>query len=93
VYTSYKNEGGIPVFDPIPVKVSVGNFMELEPLIINDVGVSFSKETFINKDGLHLPIYVEADISLSFWLTPTPNVPFLKLFGSEVFNGASYPTA
>jgi len=72
-------------FNPLPVRVSYGQSMDIEPLVIQKVDTTFSKETFITADGKHRPIFVETTIAFNFWLTPAPNLEFASLFGEELF--------
>lgn len=78
-------------FNPLPVRVSVGQHMDIEPLVITGVNTSFSKETFINYSGSkndkgrHLPIFVYTTISFKYWLNPAPNLEFTSLLGEELF--------
>lgn len=72
-------------FDPLPVRCSIGQFIDIEPMVISNVAISLSNETFINKDGKHLPIFISVNIQLKFWMQPPPNFEFMKLLGEEMF--------
>ena len=72
-------------FDPLPVRVSLGQYMDLEPLVITNMKVDFSKETFINKEGRHVPVTCSVAISFKFWMNPAPNLHFVSLLGHEMF--------
>jgi len=72
-------------FDPLPVRVSVGQYVDIEPLVINKVNIDFSKETFVHNSGRHLPITCSVNISFEFWLRPAPNKQFASLLGRELF--------
>ncbi len=72
-------------FDPVPVRCSIGHYIDIEPLIINKLGIEFSDNTFINSDGRHLPIFCSVSITFDFWLTPAPKLQFLSLLGNEMF--------
>jgi hypothetical protein len=63
----------------------VGNYIDLEPLVIDDVSVSFSKENFRADDGYDYPLTVDVTIAFSFWLTPAPKLEFMKFLGQEMF--------
>ena len=77
-------------FDPIPIRLCVGQYIDVEPLVITDLNISFSKEQYLsdvmqNGVPLHLPIFCTAEIGLSFWVNPSPNLQFMKLLGTEIF--------
>lgn len=72
-------------FDPLPVRVSVGQYVDIEPLVITEVNTEFSGETFINSDYRHLPIFCSVNISFDFWMMPGPNLEFMSLLGNEIF--------
>lgn len=84
-------------FNPLPVRVSVGQYMDIEPLVITAVNTSFSKETFINysgtkdKRGRHLPIMVTTDITFQYWLNPAPDLQFASILGQELFGTEPVP--
>lgn len=76
-------------FDPLPVRVCVGQYMDLEPLVITNMAVSFSKETYINKEARHVPITCFVILKFNFWMNPAPDLHFLSLFGHEMFGDKS----
>lgn len=82
-------------FNPLPVRVSVGQYMDIEPLVITKVNTTFSKETFINysgkEKGRHLPITVTVDIGFEYWLNPSPDLEFTSLLGEELFGESPIP--
>lgn len=85
-------------FNPLPVRVCVGQYMDIEPLVIIGVNTQFSKESFINYKGIddtvgrHLPIFVTTTIRFKYWLTPAPNLAFTSLLGQELFGTDPVPT-
>lgn len=74
-------------FDPLPVRCSIGQFIDIEPLVISGVSIAFSNETFVNAEGRHLPIFVSVNIQFKFWMQPAPNLEFMQLLGEEIFGG------
>jgi hypothetical protein len=72
-------------FDPVPVRCSIGHYIDIEPLVITKLGIEFSDNTFINSDGRHLPIFCSVSITFDFWLVPAPKLQFLSLLGNEMF--------
>lgn len=77
--------GGEITANPLPVRVTIGHYMDLEPMVIDNVKITMSKEQFISPDGTHLPILVTADVSLSYWMQPGPTKDFISLLGNEMF--------
>ena len=72
--------------DPIPVRCSIGHYVEIEPLVISGIKYSFSKDTFIHeKTGRHLPVTCSISITFKFWMTPAPKLEFMQLIGREMF--------
>ena len=80
-----KMDGYVTSVNPYPVRLSVGHFLDVEPLVIRNVSTHFSKETFINSKGLHLPIFVETTITFTYWMNPSPDQEFVKILNTEVF--------
>ena len=78
--------GGEITANPLPVRISVGHYLDLEPVVLTDVKISASKEQFISKDGTHLPIWVSADVNFDYWMQPGPTKDFMSFLGSEVFD-------
>jgi len=72
-------------YDPLPVRVCVGQYMDIEPLVITGIDVLFSKETYINTNGRHVPITCSVTIKFKFWMNPSPDLNFLSLCGEEMF--------
>ena len=74
------------VLDPIPVRCSIGHYADVEPLVIEDIKVVFSKDTFVEQStGRHLPVKCTVTIQFKFWLTPAPKLEFMELLGKEMF--------
>lgn len=72
--------------DPIPVRCAVGHYIDLEPLVIENIKVNFSKDQFVHPDsGRHLPLVCSVTITFGFWMTPAPKVQFMNLLGAEMF--------
>lgn len=71
--------------DPIPVRCSIGHYLDLEPLVINNLSIKFSPDTFLHESGLHLPITCTVEIGFKFWMVPAPKLEFMKLLGNEMF--------
>ena len=72
--------------DPSPVRVSIGESWDLEPLIITGLIIKPSKETFIEPTThAHLPITVEAQINLDYWITPRSGQENMAIAGQEIF--------
>lgn len=77
---------GISVtMNPMPVRVSIGHIMDLQPMVIDHVKVSCSHEQFVSSDGTHLPLFVNADVTVSYWLNPNPDSEFFGFMGDEIF--------
>jgi hypothetical protein len=77
--------------DPIPVRCSIGHYIDIEPLVINGLEIKFSPDTFLHETGMHIPVTCSVDISMAFWMTPAPKLEFMKLVGQEMFGeGMSY---
>jgi hypothetical protein len=83
-------------FDPLPVRLWVGHYMDIEPLVINKMDISFSKETFRTYDGKNdssdMPIFCTVTLSFSYWMNPAPKMEFMNLIGTEMF-GESFDPA
>ena len=77
--------GGEIVANPLPVRVSIGHYLDLEPMVIDKVKISTSNEQFISADGTHLPVFVNADVNVSYWMQPGPTKDFISILGNEVF--------
>lgn len=72
-------------FDPLPVRVSIGAFIDIEPLVINKIATTFSTELFVAKDGKQLPVFATTTIGFKMWMNPRPDMQWLKLLGTELF--------
>jgi hypothetical protein len=77
--------GGEITANPLPVRVSIGHYMDLEPMVINGVKFNASTEQFVSADGTHLPVFIDAEVSVSYWMQPGPTKDFLSILGTEVF--------
>ena len=72
--------------DPSPVRVSIGQSWDLEPLVITGLTIKPSKETFIEPTThAHLPITMEVQIGLDYWLTPRAGQENMSIAGQEIF--------
>lgn len=88
VYDMYELSGLISTINPLPVRLSIGHYLDMEPMVIEAIKTKFSKEVFINEQGKHLPIYAEVTISLKMFLNPTPDQQFIKILDTEAFGYA-----
>ena len=77
--------GGEITANPLPVRVSIGHYFDLEPMVINSVKIYASQEQFISSDGTHLPMFMNADVNVSYWMQPGPTKDFISILGNEVF--------
>ena len=73
------------VLAPNPVRVTIGNVLDVEPMVINDVNIFPSEELFINSIGASIPVTMKVRVSLSQWMTPGPNHDFIHLIGDNLF--------
>ena len=71
--------------DPLPVRVNVGHYIDIEPMVITGIKVTFSREQFVAPNGRHLPIFCTVNISFTSWMTPSPDLEFMQLLGTEMF--------
>lgn len=78
--------GGEITANPLPVRITIGHYLDLEPVILTSVKITASKEQFISKDGTHLPLWVSADVNFDYWMQPGPTKDFMSFLGSEVFD-------
>lgn len=87
VHTGINNFfGANTTINPLPVRVCVGQHIDVEPLVITGISTKFSKETFISEiQGRHLPLFAYTTISFKYWLTPAPNLQFVNILGTEIF--------
>lgn len=77
--------GGEITANPLPVRVSIGHYMDLEPMVIDNVSFRASNEQFVSADGTHLPVFIDAEVNVSYWMQPGPTKDFLSILGTEVF--------
>ena len=77
--------GGEITANPLPVRVSIGHYMDLEPMVITGVKFNASTEQFVSADGTHLPVFIDAEVNVSYWMQPGPTKDFLSILGTEVF--------
>lgn len=77
--------GGEIVANPLPVRVSIGHYLDLEPMVIDKVAIRASNEQFISGDGTHLPVFINAEVTVSYWMQPGPTKDFISILGNEVF--------
>lgn len=77
--------GGEITANPLPVRVSIGHYLDLEPMVIDSVKIYSSTEQFVSADGTHLPIFMNADVTVSYWMQPGPTKDFISVLGNEVF--------
>jgi hypothetical protein len=85
--------GGEITANPLPVRVSIGHYLDLEPMVIESVKFMASNEQFISKDGTHLPIFITAEVQVSYWMQPGPTKDFISILGNEVFGQfVKYPS-
>lgn len=77
--------GGEIVANPLPVRVSIGHYLDLEPMVITSVKINCSSEQFVSADGTHLPLFVSADVGVDYWMQPGPTKDFISILGNEVF--------
>ena len=74
------------VLVPNPVRVTIGNVLDVEPMVINEVNIIPSEELFINSIGASIPVTMKVRVSLSQWMTPGPNHDFIHLLGDNLFH-------
>ena len=78
--------GGEITANPLPVRVSIGHYLDFEPMVINSVRIQASNEQFISPDGTHLPVFINAEVQVSYWMQPGPTKDFISILGNEVFS-------
>lgn len=78
--------GGSITVNPVPVRLTMGHIIDIEPLVIENVNIIASKEQFISEDGTHIPLFVTARIKFGMWMIPDPNKGFAQFMGDDVFN-------
>lgn len=82
--------GGSLTMNPMPVRLTMGHILDIEPLVITGVHISGSKEQFMTDDGSNIPLFVNADIQFAMWMNPDPNKGYLRWLGDDVFNGGYF---
>lgn len=78
--------GGSLTVNPLPVRLTMGHQLDIEPLVITNIKVSGSKEQFMTTDGSNIPLFISVDISFSMWMIPDPNKGFVQYLGDDLFN-------
>jgi hypothetical protein len=73
------------VLVPNPVRVTIGNVLDIEPMVIENVKIQPSEELFINSIGASIPVTMKVSVTLKPWLTPGPNHDFIHLIGDNLF--------
>lgn len=73
------------VLVPNPVRVTIGNVLDVEPMVIESVNIIPSEELFINSIGASIPVTMKVRVRLSQWMTPGPNHDFIHLIGDNLF--------
>lgn len=73
------------VLVPNPVRVTIGNVLDVEPMVIEHVKIIPSEELFINSIGASIPVTMKVTVSLKPWMTPGPNHDFIHLIGDNLF--------
>lgn len=71
---------------PLPVRVSIGHTIDVQPMVITDVKIECSDEQFISTIcGAHLPVNVTATITVDKWMNVAPSQEWLSMLGIEQF--------
>lgn len=78
--------GGSLTINPLPVRLTMGHQLDIEPLVITNIKVSGSQEQFMTTDGSNIPLFVNMDISFAMWMIPDPNKGFVQYLGDDLFN-------
>lgn len=78
--------GGSLTVNPVPVRLTMGHIIDIEPLVIERVNIIASREQFISEDGTHIPLFVTARIKFGMWMIPDPNKGFAQFMGDDIFN-------
>jgi hypothetical protein len=78
--------GGSLTVAPMPVRLTLGHILDIEPLVITGLKISGSKEQFMTTDGTNIPLFVNAEITFDMWMIPDPNKGFVRWLGDDVFN-------
>lgn len=77
--------GNTMTIDPLPVRLTVGHILDVEPLVITGVSLVCSKEQYVSPDGSHLPLFVTAKVDFDMWMMPNPNTGFIQFMGDALF--------
>ena len=71
---------------PLPVRVSIGHTIDIQPMVITSVKIECSDEQFISTIcGAHLPVNVTATITVDKWMNVAPSQEWLSMLGIEQF--------
>lgn len=73
------------VLVPNPVRLTIGNILDVEPMVIENVNITPSEELFINSIGASIPVTMKVTVTLKPWMTPGPNHDFIHLIGDNLF--------
>lgn len=73
------------VLVPNPVRLTIGNILDVEPMVIENVSITPSEELFINSIGASIPVTMKVTVTLKPWMTPGPNHDFIHLIGDNLF--------
>lgn len=73
------------VLVPNPVRLTIGNVLDVEPMVIEDVTITPSEELFVNSLGASIPVTMKVSVTLKPWMTPGPNHDFIHLIGDNLF--------
>lgn len=79
--------GGSLTMNPMPVRLTMGHILDIEPLVITNVAIKGSKEQFMTTDGSNIPLFITADITFDMWMNPDPNKGYIRWLGDDIFNG------
>lgn len=78
--------GGSLTLNPLPVRLTMGHQLDIEPLVITGLKISGSQEQFMTTDGSNIPLFVNAEISVAMWMVPDPNKGPVQYLGDDLFN-------
>lgn len=79
--------GGSLTMNPMPVRLTMGHILDIEPLVITNVSIRGSKEQFMTTDGSNIPLFITANITFDMWMNPDPNKGYIRWLGDDIFNG------
>lgn len=54
-------------------------------MVISNVTLQPSTETFQNSIGAHIPIFMSAKIQFKYWMNPALNNKCISIIGDEMF--------